>query len=203
MNKHYEYHKRDFIQFCKTHGAWPPTLEMYERYRMKISRDPRRDGDRQTKWAACRDVMLSDSGIDPETLVQKKALYEYRYPFPKRKCNKTYRVTELEYQRLLDSDATPRQKLFMEAIHRLDAKVSQLIQIKRDSPIVAQDLKDKCERVFGSGIFLIETQTGNPYNRNYVSNEIRKICKRVLGKSLAAESMRPRKYSAGKVGLDA
>jgi hypothetical protein len=203
VNKHYEYHKRDFIQFCKTRDGWEPSLEMFERYRMDLARNQKYESDRAIKWAACWQEMKRASGIDTETLVQKKALYEHRYPFPRRRCQSIYRITELEYRRLIESDATPRQKLFIEIIHSLDAKVSQAIHIKRDSPIVPQRLKSVCAMIFGTGVFLMETQTGNPYDRTYVSNEIRKVCKKVLGKSLSAESMRPRKYAAGRVSLDA
>jgi len=147
-------------------------------------------------------AMIDDSEFGIETLIQRKALYEYRHPFPKSNSKKIHRLSKLEYNRMMDSDATPRQKLFMEIIHRLDLRITQACSLKRDSPIIPPDLLDKCEPIFGKGIFLMETGNGYPYERRYITKQIKRVGKKILGIDISAESLRPKKYRAGRTDLD-
>lgn len=203
VNKQRNFHKKHFIEFLNEHEIWPPTLHGWELYRIELARNHQREKDRQMKWPASHEVMKESSGIHTEELVQKNALYQFRYPFPKRNINKSYRINKTEYDAIQNGDyGSERDKAFVEIINKLDLRVSQVISLKRSSPLLSSEILNRFSDIFGKGIFLLETSRGNPYNRNYISNRIAKLSYENLGEKLRCENCRPRKYRAGNTNLD-
>ena len=104
-----------------------------------------------------------------------------------------------------------RQRCFIRFLYSTGCRVAELASIKLSActillgtvyiSIVGKGRKERQLRVplglynaivetFGGKRYLFETSKGNPYPRQYISNEIKKITKRATGKGLSAHKMR-------------
>ncbi len=118
--------------------------------------------------------------------------------------------SEHEYHRVLQS-ATQRQQCFLRFLWQTGARVSELTGAKvrdahRDGKTVdvriigkgrkerhvkiTAKLYDDIRAIFAGDTYLFETGGGKAYRRAYVSDQIGKISKRILGRRLSAHTLR-------------
>jgi len=125
-------------------------------------------------------------------------------------------ITEYEYEKLLDRARSGRQKRFIEFLFNTGCRISEALgirgrDIKKAGNIVYIKVKGKGSRkmkykvreiripldmyqaiieTFGEHDHLFSTSTGHSYNRSYVSNQLKKLCRYVLKRDLSAHSFR-------------
>lgn len=116
-----------------------------------------------------------------------------------------------EYERVLSACRGDRQAMIIRFLWTTGARVSEMIGIRRsDWQIeeervllrvtgkgskervlrIPRDLFDEIRDVFRGEEWLFETGNGRPYNRTYVSNQVARVTKRAIGRSLRAHSLR-------------
>ncbi len=127
-------------------------------------------------------------------------------------------INEYEYEKLLDRARSDRQRRFIEFLFNTGCRISEVIGIKaRDIKIMGNvayikvkgkgsrkvkykvrtvripvEMLESIRSTFSSnGNYLFQTSTEHSYNRSYVSNQIKKLCKHVLKRdNLSAHSFR-------------
>ena len=120
-------------------------------------------------------------------------------------------VSPIEFEKCLQKAGSLRQALFLKYLWITGARVSeltgaQLRNCKREGEtvhitvrgkgnkervlIIPGTLYDEIRRTFPSEQWLFETAGGKPYATEYVSNQIRKITRRAIGRPLGAHSFR-------------
>jgi integrase/recombinase XerD len=129
-------------------------------------------------------------------------------------ANKT--LSDEEYQKLMLRARSARQKRFMEFLWTTGARISEMCDIrvsdlalegnvvsirirgkgnkraayKERTVYITKAMRDRIEETFSGSQYLFETRGGRPYNRSYVSNQIAKLTKHVLGRRLSAHKFR-------------
>jgi integrase len=125
-------------------------------------------------------------------------------------------VSPKEYEKLLTEARSGRQKRFIEFLYTTGARCGEMCKIrlsdckvegnvvtislrgkgtrqmkeKRRAVYITRAMYDRIRQVFGDGEYLFHTKSGKPYTVPYVSNQIRKITKHVLGRALSAHKLR-------------
>ena len=120
-------------------------------------------------------------------------------------------VSPLEYEKLLDGARSERQRCFMQFLWVTGCRVSEMLNITyRDLDHQGERVhirilgKGKKERfiwlplvlyrrimaTFGGSTYLFETGRGRRYSRCYVSNQISKLGRHVLGRRISAHTFR-------------
>jgi integrase/recombinase XerD len=125
-------------------------------------------------------------------------------------------ISEFEYEKLLDGARSEKQRRFLEFLFNSGCRVSEMLGIRlRDVQICDDIVKVKVrgkgsktrkykERVilipielyqditatFKGETYLFSTSSGRPYHRAYVSNQIAKLGRAILGKKISAHTMR-------------
>jgi len=118
-------------------------------------------------------------------------------------------ITPAERARLLA--ALPlRVRLIAETLYITGARVSELLQARRDGikangsvelRLYGKGGKERTARIpkalyqrivaeFPTGVYLFETRTGGPFSRSYVSRELARAAVRVLGRAVSAHVLR-------------
>ena len=120
-------------------------------------------------------------------------------------------ITAAEYQRVLAACRGPRQAELIRFLWATGCRVSELTNIRRgdwtaeESRVlirvvgkgrkervvrISREQFDRIRDVFRGELYLFETANGKAYNRTYVSNQVAKVTKRALGRTLRAHSLR-------------
>ncbi len=125
-------------------------------------------------------------------------------------------ITEYEYSKMLDNIKSERQKRFIEFLFNTDCRTSEMINItlkdidikgnfayikvkgkgsrkvkyKERIVFIPVEMLEDIKKTFASKRILFSTSSGGAYNRSYVSGEIKKLGKRILGKRISAHTMR-------------
>lgn len=128
-------------------------------------------------------------------------------------CQVTTRklVSREEYNKMLADARSERQRLFLQFLWMTGCRVSEMCGIRLihcedqySGVTVAVTGKGHKERelrvphtlfasvrdTFQGKVYLFETAHGTPYNRTYVSNQIAKISKRTIGRTVRAHAFR-------------
>jgi integrase len=121
-----------------------------------------------------------------------------------------------EYQKVLLSARSERQKRFIEFLWTTGTRVSEMCSIRRSdlaleenvvsirirgkgskraaykerTVYITKAMLDRIEETFRGSQYLFETRGGRPYDRSYVSNQIAKLTTHVLGRRLSAHKFR-------------
>jgi integrase len=119
-------------------------------------------------------------------------------------------LTLEEYRQLLAQVKSDRQYCFLQFLWSTGARVSELTgaELRRcdvDETVVRitvrgkgskerilkvrRDLYNRIRETFRGETYLFETQTGKPYQRDYISHQVQKIGKRI-GKRISAHTLR-------------
>jgi integrase len=120
-------------------------------------------------------------------------------------------LTADEYERVVAACRGPRQTMLIRFLWTTGCRVSELVGIRRADWKVEDDrvlirvlgkghkertvripraLFDEIRDVFRGELFLFETSRGRAYNRSYISNQIAKVSKRAIGRSVRAHALR-------------
>ena len=120
-------------------------------------------------------------------------------------------LTPDEWRKLRASVRSDRQACFLDYLHTTGARVSELTTVKlTDCDLDGDAVKirvrgkggkerflfipvslfNEIRRVFGGQTWLFETSGGRPYDRTYVSAQIRKLGRAVLGRTIGAHTLR-------------
>jgi integrase len=118
-------------------------------------------------------------------------------------------ITPEERGRLLK--ALPlRVRLIAETLYQTGARVSEIVGLRRDyvrvnghvelrlfgkgskerQATITQELYRRILATFPEGEYLFTTERGNPFNRGYITREIDRSARRVLGRSVTAHVLR-------------
>ena len=119
-------------------------------------------------------------------------------------------VSVSEYRAML-AKATARQRCFIEALYVTGLRVSELCgallencvdqgprvavtvlgKFKKERTVyLPLELYGRIRETFGGVRHLLETRNGREYHRNYVSDQVRRLGRRVLGRRISAHSLR-------------
>ncbi len=118
-------------------------------------------------------------------------------------------ITPVERRRLL-SALPPRVRLIAEVLYVTGARVSEILGVRRDAirvngavelRLLGKGEKQRDAKIppglygrilaaFPSGPFLFTTEQGNRYAREYISREITRAARRVLGRGVSAHVLR-------------
>ena len=120
-------------------------------------------------------------------------------------------ITPDEYDRVLAACKGPRQYLLIKFLWVTGCRVSEMTGIRRSDWKVEEDrvllrvtgkgnkertvripraLFDEIRTTFRGELYLFETSNGRPYHRSYVSNQIAKVSRRAIGRSIRAHALR-------------
>ena len=120
-------------------------------------------------------------------------------------------ITPDEYDRVLSACKGPRQYLLIKFLWTTGCRVSEMTGIRRSDwkvedervtlRVVGKGNKERTVRIpralfddirktFRGELYLFETANGREYNRSYVSNQIAKVSKRAIGRSIRAHALR-------------
>jgi len=127
-------------------------------------------------------------------------------------------ISEYQYEKLLDGARSEKQKRWIEFLFNSGVRISEATGIRaRDTKIIGDtvyikvkgkgskkmkykvrtiriplEMYESIKTTFGSnGCYLFQTSTERSYNRSYVSNQLKKLCKHVLKRdNLSAHSFR-------------
>lgn len=135
--------------------------------------------------------------------------------------NTYYILTKSDYDKMLSSDISERQKIFIElygttgmrcgegaSLKWGDAQFekSDKVQFRRKAFKtgidvyfdINKDLLNRIKYIFNSKLFLLETSNHREYHNAYISNQIKRVGKKVLGKDISAHSLR-RYFASSKL----
>jgi len=120
-------------------------------------------------------------------------------------------LSRLDFDTLIDGARSLKQALFMEFLWSTGCRISEMVNIKarncedlgrlvniritgkgnKERHIkIPADLYSRIREAFRSGEYLFSTSTGHPYSRSYVSNQIKKLGRHVLGRNISAHTFR-------------
>jgi integrase/recombinase XerD len=120
-------------------------------------------------------------------------------------------ITETEYERLIESARSDRQRGFIKFLWATGCRISEalncrLIDCKEDRETVSiriigkgnkerhiritAELYRELKKIFQGETFLFETGSGKTYSRSYVSNQIKKLGRAVLNREISAHTLR-------------
>ena len=215
----YSSHVRHFIKWCKGHGYSSVIDESVRQYFVELNHSGYRAGTIRIKRSAVKkrirqlmehapidaqvrlDRVLSNLDNFGETRAPKVASTAIR-------SEKTINETE---RMILVSAASERLSLMLEFLWCTGCRVSEMIGItcadctgegetvdirvvgkgsKERHLTIRKSLFDKIRDFYRGEIYLFETQNGHAYDRSYISNQIHRLGKRTLGRSISCHSYR-------------
>ena len=120
-------------------------------------------------------------------------------------------VTDLEFSKLMDRARSPRLKAFMTFLMATGARVTEMVGIKlkdveelpesvllrimgkgRKARVLrlSTALYGEIREIFDGATWLFETAAGGAYTRGYISDSIRDLGRRTLGRTIGAHTFR-------------
>lgn len=126
-------------------------------------------------------------------------------------------LTSEEFERLVAGCRSARQRAFAQFLYATGARVSEMCSVRLTDCIafgpgyvrirlkgkgsrrrafrerdvyLARDLFAEIQGAFNGQTYLFETQTGRPYCRTYVTNQLRRVTQAVLGRPVSAHKFR-------------
>lgn len=156
-----------------------------------------RNGDGKEAWTEMRWIM-------ERVVPRKRGLKRRKLPVI---------LTDKDVATLIDKARSDRQRLFVSFLAMTGMRVGEVVNIRRNDveplrggmfriqyqalkngPVVYRDLPATLIReiwaVFNGNEYLFETQSGQPYRRSYISNQVAKIAEAFIGKKASAHRFR-------------
>ena len=120
-------------------------------------------------------------------------------------------ISPLEYERLLQGARSDRQRCFMMTLWFTGCRISEILGVKLQHCEIQGDrvrvrvlgkgkkerfvwlptaLWERIRKCFGGSTWLFATQSGKPYSRSYVSNQIAKLGRAILDRRISAHTFR-------------
>jgi len=225
VSDNYRYHIREFVRFADEleTDELAEAVTTYFRY---LNQQSYAASTIRCKRQAVKDRLRREMA-KPIYTDEQRAVFEYRLREldrdPETKppsggsvsgAMKTLSATE--YQNLLLSARSERQKRFIEFLWTTGTRISEMCGIRVSDLVlegnvvsirirgkgnkraaykervvyITKAMRDRIDETFTGSQYLFETKGGRPYDRSYVSNQIAKLTTHVLGRRLSAHKFR-------------
>lgn len=213
----YSNHFNTFLEWQKTAGNMTLTESVFEYFKALNESDYRASTVRVKRAAVKNRLKKQSDSLNIEDQYKFEKLLsriDKEQPAPKINSHAVTEnkiLSEAEYIQVLNKCRSKKQKLFIQFLYNTGARISELTTIKLTDCIIESGIsriritgKGRKEReiklpealflditdTFKGQIYLFETAGLKPYDRSYISNQIKKICKAALNRNLSAHSLR-------------
>lgn len=193
FNQQYRYHIKLFLEWLDERKVDKDTFSEYAAYlKEHVGRN---GGTARAKYCAAVNYVKSENLLSTRQLVEANGWAQYLHSPIADKSISAYHCTDSEIEQLIKA-ASRRTALYIKAIRECDLKVTQLVSLKVTDSVLPPELHMEVQDVFQSDKWLFCTHRRGidgykrQQTRNFVTREIAKLGKRVLGKTISAESIR-------------
>lgn len=217
----YTYNAKTFVQWLRSRGL-PMDYNSVREYITELNQTNYAAGTKRIKRQAVKNrlrALADHQGLPMEMQYQFDKMMARLDRDPDTKAPKlqkgspgvSKKISPADYQQLLRSARSDRQRLFMQFLWSTGCRVSELTgarldACKREGKVVVirvlgkgskerhikimADLYDRIRAEFNGGTYLFETAGGKQYRRAYVSDQVAKTAERVLGRRVSAHKFR-------------
>jgi site-specific recombinase XerD len=219
VRDNYTFQIRDFVRFIRNNG-FDVNIESIRAYFVRLNEENYTASTKRVKRQALKNRLKSMTiGAPVEDAMKIDRLLKQLDDDPatkapkiqSHKIDRTRCLNGMEYKKLIQGARSDRQRRFVEFLYGTGARVSEMLGIKiRDIKsegkmsrirvmgkgkkerilIIPMVMLDRIRKTFQGGKYLFATSTGHPYNRSYVSNQIKKLGKHILHRNISAHTLR-------------
>lgn len=182
-----EFNVRMFIRWL---GNKKLSIKNMTDYRLHLNTMYSKTSSIGMKWVSAKKYFIKNSKAEQEYKIKELAWIDYCMPYRKRNVINAYLITENEYKMMIENDNSRKRICWMKYIWETGKRITAVIDTLNDDSGIDNNLYKEILKEFNSGKYLFETSTSRQYSRNYISSELKKIGKRIIGKEITAESFR-------------
>ena len=215
----YTHHVRDYVRYCRERGDDAVTEENVHAYFADLNESTYAAGTIRIKRQAVKKrirQLMQNAPLDTQVRLDRYLrnldnFGETKAPKVASTAVRHDKVISENEREMLLAATTRRLGLMMEFLWSTGCRVSEMIGIrvgdcrregdiidirvvgkgnKERHVILAPSLYEKIRDYYRGEEHLFETQTGRQYQRTYVSDQIHKLGRRVLGRSISAHTYR-------------
>ena len=215
----YASHVRHFIKWCKDHGYSSVIDDCVRQYFTELNHSGYRAGTIRIKRSAVKKrirQLMEHAPIDDQVRLDRVLsnldnFGETRAPKIASTAIRSEKTISEAERMILVAAASERLSLMLEFLWCTGCRVSEMTGItladctgegetvdirvvgkgsKERYLTIRKSLFDKIRDFYRGELYLFETQNGRLYDRSYISNQIHKLGKRTLGRSISSHSYR-------------